>query len=101
MPQNTVQTIRAELEQMVPFLEEITGLPSRWNGEFYLVEDADFLGKKPFDCRIELNILLKDAELRWRTLIHELLHSLSTGYNQRDYNQFYGWECKQIFDVMR
>lgn len=92
MNPSTVRRIQEELRQIAALLEEITSQESHWNGELHLIQGADFLGKKPFDCRIELDVALADADVRWRTLLHESLHALSSGYNQRDYNAFYGWE---------
>ena len=57
-----------------------------------LIEGADFKGQKPFQCDILLNANLANAEARWRTLLHEALHSFSQGYNREDFGNFRGWE---------
>ncbi len=67
MVRQTTQRIQQELRQLTPILEEICGLESSWNGEVYLVQNADFLGKKPFECRIEIDSSLADLDVRWRT----------------------------------
>ncbi|HZO88665.1 MAG TPA: hypothetical protein VFB38_10040 [Chthonomonadaceae bacterium] len=92
MAEDATRRIQEELRQIAAILEEVIGRESNWNRELYLIPNADFLGKKPFDCRIELDDALVNLDVRWRTLIHEILHSFSEGYNLRDYNQFYGWE---------
>lgn len=92
MDQALTAKIQRELEQIQAIIEDITGFHSNWNGVLILVEEADFLGKKPFDCRIELDAGLAVLEVRWRTLIHELIHALSAGYNRSDFDLFYGWE---------
>ncbi|HLK61631.1 MAG TPA: hypothetical protein VKU00_34105 [Chthonomonadaceae bacterium] len=101
MSEQVAKRVQAELQTLVPILEELTGLNSRWNGEIYLVQSADFLGKKPFPCHIELDADLANLDVRWRTLLHELLHSLSAGYNQNDYNLFYGWEEGVVEQLQR
>ena len=35
---------------------------------------------------------LADSPLRWRTLLHEVLHSVSAGMGEQDYRRFRGWE---------
>ena len=84
--------LRAELQQIMPLVSAMTGLPSRWSGIVHLVHGADFNGKKRFSCDIELNAALATQDERWRTLIHEALHSCSAGYNRTDYNAQIGWE---------
>ncbi len=84
--------IQQELVAIVDVLSELTGLTSRWSGEVELTQDPRVLGRKPFTCRIVLNERLADQPVRWRTLIHEALHSFSAGYNMTDYQAFLGWE---------
>jgi hypothetical protein len=93
--------ITTELRRLQPIIEEITGLSSRWNGIVELVPDAEFKGKKPFSCSILLDADLAGQEVRWRTSLHELLHSVSAGYNQPDYNAFLGWEEGVVEQLQR
>ncbi len=86
------ELIAAELQQITILLEQITGLASNWNGTVELITNANFHGKKPFTCSILINAMLAEQNLRWRTLIHEVLHALSAGYNRLDFEANRGWE---------
>jgi hypothetical protein len=86
------EQVYEELERLAPFLTEFTGLPSRWNGQVELGQEEWFRGKKLFSCGIVIQAKLVTQETRWRTLIHESLHSRSAGYNSADYNALLGWE---------
>ncbi len=101
MDEHAAIGIQEELQRVRAVLEDISGVSSRWNGKLYLVENAPFYGRKPFECYIELSADLAHDELRWRTLIHELLHSMSAGYNQPDYNLLYGWEEGVVEQLQR
>lgn len=92
-PQNTLR-IEDELRSIEAVLGDLLGLPSNWNGQVTLVEGrtGGFLGKKRFSCGIEIDAELATQELRWRTLIHELLHAHSRGYNSIDFQGNMGWE---------
>ena len=84
--------ILSELSEIIAALSQITGLSSHWSGAVELVEGADFKGQKPFQCDILLNVNLANEDARWRTLLHEALHSFSQGYNRDDFENFRGWE---------
>jgi hypothetical protein len=86
------EQVAEELERLTPFLTELTRLPSRWNGQVELGQEEWFRGKKLFSCGIVIQAKLVTQETRWRTLIHESLHSRSAGYNSADYNALIGWE---------
>lgn len=92
IPNADVEQVSKELERIAPFLTELTRLPSRWNGQVELGQEEWFRGKKLFSCGIVIQAKLVTQETRWRTLIHESLHSRSTGYNSADYNALIGWE---------
>ncbi len=91
-PDKDAAQFREELERLAPILTELTGLPSRWNGQVELGQEEWFRGKKLFSCGIVIQAQLVSLEIRWRTLIHESLHSRSAGYNSADYNTLIGWE---------
>lgn len=93
--------VREELERIVSALGPLTGLPSRWNGSVELVRDARVLGRKPFDCHVVINERLVGEPVRWRTLIHEALHSFSAGYNSTDYQSLRGWEEGVVEQLQR
>ncbi len=82
-------------------LGELTGLDSRWNGEVELSQDIRAYGRKPFSCRIVLNERIAEQPVRWRTLIHEALHSFSAGYNSGDYRAWRGWEEGVVEQLQR
>lgn len=84
--------VRAELEQIMPLVSTLTGLPTRWSGVVEIVETTEFKGKKRFSCDIQIQASLARQEARWSTLIHESLHAHSTGYNGSDYRLYRGWE---------
>ena len=92
--------VEEETRRLVLLVEEITGLRSRWNGRIILLEDAAMQsllgrrvsGEKRWSCDILLHSDFGDDPLRWRTLLHEVLHSVSAGMNEQDYRRFRGWE---------
>ena len=84
--------LHEELEQIRRALEALLGRPSRWSGVLELTDDPTVNGAKPFRCDIVINGNLRGQDVRWRTLIHEMLHAFSAGYNRRDFDDFPGWE---------
>ena len=98
---STEAEVRQEITQVVSIVEELTGLPSRWNGQVELVPDAEFRGKKLFSCAILLDTAVAQRPVRWRTLIHEALHSVSMGYIRADYDALIGWEEGTVEQLQR
>lgn len=90
-----------ELTDIISVLTELTGLPSRWSGRVELVPEAEFKGKKPFRCDIQIDAALVGQDARWTTLIHEALHSVSAGYIRDDYQDFQGWEEGVVEEMQR
>lgn len=94
------QGVRKELRALQRAVEERTGLPSRWNGEVLFRQPAEIqmmrgrrlLAEKRWNCDILVSTILEGNPLRWRTLLHEMLHSVSVGLNEEDYRRFQGWE---------
>ncbi len=84
--------IQKELEQVCQALTERLGRPSRWSGLVEITDDPNIRGAKPFRCDIVINVGLIGKAERWRTLIHEMLHTFSAGYKPLDYVAFRGWE---------
>ncbi len=84
--------IASELRQIIGVLTGRLGLPSQWSGQVGIVPDAGFKGKKRFTCDILIDAALASQEVRWATLIHEALHTVSAGYIGTDYRDFPGWE---------
>lgn len=83
---------QTELADIIAVLAEMTGLPSRWSGRAELVPEAEFKGQKRPICDIRIDAGLAATDLRWATMVHEALHSISVGYNSNDFRQFRGWE---------
>ncbi len=93
--------VRAELEQIMPLVSALTGLPARWSGVVELVEGANFKGKKHHTCSIQLASGLASQEARWTTLIHESLHAVSAGYSLTAYQSVPGWEEGVVEQLQR
>ena len=62
---------------------------------------ADFKGKKRFSCDIQIQEALAKTEARWTTLIHESLHTFSSGYLREDYQAYRGWEEGVVEQLQR
>lgn len=92
--------VEDEVRQVVAFVEGTTGLRSRWSGRIVILEDREIqalqgrrvLGEKQWNCDILIHAALQDNPLRWRTLLHESLHSVCTRLNEEDYRRLQGWE---------
>jgi len=86
-------TITNELHQVVAVLEKILERKSRWNGQLNIVQGVNYSGAKRYDCSIHVREdIALHADYRWRTLIHEALHSFSPAYNRFQYTLWKGWE---------
>ena len=100
MQGGTMADVEDEVRRVVEFVEETTGLRSRWNGQVIILEESEIqtrqgrgaLGEKQWNCGILIHAALQDNLLRWRTLLHEALHSVSAGLTEEDYRRFRGWE---------
>ena len=66
-----------------------------------LTDNPYIRGAKPFRCDIVINAGLAAQEERWRTLIHEMLHTFSEGYQPLDYVAFRGWEEGVVEQLQR
>jgi hypothetical protein len=83
-----------ELSEIETALANATGkrLKSNWNRQLELSDDVNIRGEKPFTCMIRVNVARMHQETRWRTLIHEMLHAHSAGYNRMSFDALPGWE---------
>lgn len=86
------QKVQKELSAITDYLETRLGRRSRWNGDVELTEDASTFGKALWSGRIVINRELARQEARWRTEIHEALHTFSMGLSPGSYLEFPGWE---------
>jgi hypothetical protein len=55
------QTVN-ELRQVESVVSELTGLPSRWNGEVELRDEPRYHGAKPLSCGIVLSVARQRVE---------------------------------------
>lgn len=88
-------------EQLCPFVESMTGLSSRWNGQIVFSEEttpAGFMvysGRKEWNCAITLHRDRLTTIGWYGTLLHEMIHSVSVGSdkaNRQDLIGNRGWE---------
>ena len=95
-----IENIAGELYAVRTAVEELTGLSSRWSGkvividsqELQILKGRDILAEKQWNCDIIVNASITMEPIRWRTLIHEMLHSVSVGMREAEYKRFRGWE---------
>lgn len=93
------ERMESEVRQVVAFVEETTGLRSRWNGSVRMVDVGTaalmsaipFLARKDWSCGITL-LETTTGDSRWRSLLHEVLHSVSVGMTEPDYRRLRLWE---------
>ncbi len=108
------RTIIEEAGQIITVVEEFTGLPSRWNGGLLILADASgearavgvlsrapYLAKKEWNCGITVLESVLQNDLRWRTLLHEALHSVSVGLTEPNYQRLRLWEEGVVESLQR
>ena len=108
------RTIIEEVRQIIAFVKEVTGLPSRWNGGLLILDDGtgeaqtaqmlsrvSYLAKKEWNCSITVVGSVLQDDQRWRTLLHEGLHSVSAGLTQESYDRFAPWEEAVVEGLQR
>lgn len=89
-----------ELSLLRDAVESLTGLPSRWSGQVVLMDNAGIVAlkgrpifaRKLWACDILVNTDVVEHPVRWRTYLHEMLHSVSVGGSDEDSRRFLGWE---------
>ena len=108
------RTISEEVRQIIAFVEEVTGLPSRWNGGLLILTDGTgeartaqllarvpYLAKKEWSCAITVVESVLQDDQRWRTLLHEGLHSVSVGLTEPEYQRLRLWEEAVVESLQR
>ena len=94
--------LQPNLRQTIQVLEDILGRPSRWNGEAHLVRSLSFGGAAHYDGSISISeSVVADPDLRWRTVIHEALHTFSPQYSHPQYIAARGWEEGVVEQMQR
>lgn len=105
----TVEAITEEIGRVVAEVERMTGLHSRWNGGVTVLDDRTaamfspepYSAKKEWICSITVVTSVARAEGRWRTLIHEALHSVSVGLTPQSFLLFPYWEEAVVESLQR
>ncbi len=101
--------VEDETRRLVALVEETTGLQSRWNGTVRVIDAATaaltsqtpFFAKKEWSCGITVVDTTLGSDGRWRSLLHEALHSVSVGLTQDTYDRFAPWEEAIIETLQR
>jgi hypothetical protein len=99
-----LEAARDDLRRIEEVLQRILGLESRWNGTLEILDTYELLyGKKRVSCTICLraDVLSGQGALRWREMIHELLHALSVGYSLAAWRDFRVWEEGAVEKLQR
>jgi hypothetical protein len=89
-----VRRVTADLTRLRDALHDLTPLRSRWNG---IVRVDPTIGTRANALFLEDGTIVVIPRLiyrktRWRTLIHELIHSLGVPVSKADYEKEKGWE---------
>lgn len=91
-----------DLRQIIQVLEDVLGRPSRWNGRTYLARSLSFGGAAHYDGSVSISEYANvDLDLRWRTMIHEALHTFSPQYSHPQYIAARGWEEGVVEQMQR
>ena len=69
--------------------------------DLHIRTGRDILAEKQWGCDIIVNAAIATEPIRWRTLIHEMLHSVSVGMREVDYKRFRGWEEAVVEQLQR
>lgn len=93
--------VRDELVAIRDVLQESIGWPSRWTGEVEILDDSMAYGHARWGGRIAVSRDIIQSDARWRTQIHELLHTFSVGLTPDAYSQFRGWEEGTVEQLQR
>ncbi len=99
------KVLRDQMARLVEVLERALGRTSRWTGEVFIASGYAFSGIAHYDGSISLNeVVNADSDMRWRTMIHEALHTFSPTYMRSEYVAARGWEegvVEQLQRLMR
>lgn len=95
--------LRQDVGHIVEALCELLQQESGWNGEVSIESRySAFSGVARYDGTIGINeIVNANSDERWRTLLHESLHTFSTGLNRADYARHRGWEEGAVEQMQR
>ena len=94
----TESELRDLIEALLPHVESLTGLPSRWNGQVHFTDAVNvrgepaYLAKKDWSCSITVHVERANSSRLFETLIHEAFHSVSAGLTFSAFQKFPGFE---------
>ncbi len=97
MPPDISKTLN-DLKTVQQHIEQLTGLPSRWNGTLHITEEVDVenvpacRAKKEWGCSITLHAAYLDTPGLFQTIVHEMMHSVSVGLTPLGFRRFRGYE---------
>jgi len=105
----TRERLTEEIGRVVAEVEQLTGLRSRWNGTVTVLDDRTaalfspepYSAKKEWSCSITVVTSVAAEDGRWRTLIHEALHSVSIGLTPQSFLLFPYWEEGVVENLQR
>lgn len=97
------ERLRQDVGHIIEALRELLQQESGWNGEVSIESGySAFSGVARYDGTIGINeIVNAHPDERWRTLLHEALHTFSTGLNRADYAKHRGWEEGAVEQIQR
>lgn len=102
MEEATEGELQSILRQIIQVLENVLGRTSHWNGKASLEDGLFFAGAARYDGSIAISEpVFADIDLRWRTLIHEALHTFSPRYTHMTYLGAIGWEEGVVEQMQR
>ena len=95
-------SLQQEFRSLILELEVALDRPSRWNGKVYLARTISFGGAAHYDGSLSLSeSVYTDPDLRWRTMIHEALHTFSPSYSRMEFTAARGWEEGVVEEMQR
>jgi hypothetical protein len=96
------EQVRRDLVKLRDAVESETGRKSRWSGVVNIGVGANH-AQAVFDTKYDIGIVpaLVRRKARWRTLIHELVHSLSQPVTQEEIRSLKGWEEGPVEIIQR
>jgi len=88
--------------RIVQIVETLLGCSSRWNGVIRLETDVLHAGVASPEGSIGISRFVWDHPVyRWRTLLHEVLHTFTPDFTRSDYARMPGWEEGVVEQLQR
>lgn len=94
--------VTEQIKMTQPAVEKATGRESRWTGTLTLDPAATFSGKVDYNMNMTLSTgILDEQHYKWRTIIHELLHTISPQFSRMEFDNNPGWEEGVVEQMQR